>query len=529
MNKENYAAWIRASRGKTGQEKFGQTICHYRVRDGRKVCAHYHRNEVGNWEKGKNLPMNTETVLSIALFTYDRQYGPPEREEERNRRLVSAQEKLSEFLGIDLYCRNLFDALMIQVCRGILTFEQVPELEAELESEINGPDAPAWSDRQLKEASLRRETESIRNTLYGIRSKEEIKRAVLSSRIFFRTATRTLGERLEETFYKRKRYPAKISLESAVYLYAPNNRQTYRRIYQSAGITRDWLLDLCFHLRFDRQETNYVLRNAHMAELSEDTKAGPLEAEAESIDAHYESFARRPIGERLRIMVLLASQVFLLEPEEFPPADYLLESFSHNEQGKRAMTFLSSLLEEADPGREGEFRKLEERLTGSEDFQDWTHYLLSGRDYARKEGLQTVFEAYKDEHREYFRPYYSPQADPAVRREIATLHYLTALFYTVLTGKYYRGAYTQADQLSLERQFMKAGPAYRYTGRFFDQILRTFLSPGITRNRKRVRDGSRWKEEAFYCICDRNGRRLTKEVIGAEIRENLWETVLAAK
>ena len=525
MNKEKYAAWIRESRGKTKQEEFGRKICRYRAADGRKICAHYHRNEVGNWEKGKNLPMNAETVLSIALFAYDSQNGPlPEQAKDRNRRLLCALEPVKEFLGIDLYCRSLHDALLIQVCRGILTFEEVPDLELQLEAEINGPGIPKWTDTELMRASLTHETENIRNELYRISTPEEIRETVLASGVYFKTANRVLGERLEKMYEMRERYPDRISLESAVYIYAPNNRQTYRRIYQSSGITRDWLIDLCGHLRFDREEINYVLRNAQMAELPEE----PEQPESDP-DAHYREYLRRPVGERLRIMVLMASLVFLLSPEELPPVDYVLESFTHNDQGKKALALLDSLTDGSGQDQEGQYLQLEDKLVQSEVFQTWSSYILSGRDYAQQEGLLKIWMACKEEHREYFRPYYSPQADPNERREICLLHYLTALFYTVLTGKYYKGKFTQEDRLSVERQFVKAGADYTYTGRFFDHILEIFLNPQLCAVKKKSKEGRRWTETSYYYKCGGSGKRITQEVNSSRIREDLWETVLAAK
>ena len=525
MNKAKYAEWIRESRGKTKQEEFGRKICRYKVIDGRKVCAHYHRNEVGNWERGKNLPMNAETVLSIALFSYDRQNGSlPVQAKDRNERLFCALRPLQEFLGIELYSRSVHDALLIQVCRGIITFEEVPELEMQLEAEINGPNIPKWTDTELSRASLRHQTESIRNELYRINSPEEIRETVLASGIYFKTANRVLGERLEEMYKSRKRYPTAISLESAVYIYAPNNRQTYRRIYQSSGITREWLLDLCRHLRFDRKETNYVLRNAQMAELPEE----PEPAESDP-DMYYKEYLRKPVGERLRIMVLIASLVFPLRPEEFPPADYVLESFTHNEQGKKALALLNSLIDGSGQNQEELYLQLEDKLVQSEVFQTWSSYILSGRDYAQQEGLQVIWRDHKDEHREYFRPYYSLQADANQRKEISLLHYLTALFYTVLTGKFYKGEHTPEDRLSVERQFMKAGAGYAYTGSFFNYILETFLNPRPCAVKKKSKDGGRWTETSYYFRNDRNSKGLRKEVNSNIIREDLWATVLLDK
>ena len=141
MDKQKYSSWIRKIRGKISQEEFGRKICHFKNEKDIKVCSGYHRNEISNWEKGKNLPTNLETFISIALLDFDS--CNPKKEKDngyRNLRFQYVQNKMEQLLGQKLYCRCIHDVLLIQVCRDIINFNELLDMEPKLEQIIQDVD-----------------------------------------------------------------------------------------------------------------------------------------------------------------------------------------------------------------------------------------------------------------------------------------------------------------------------------------------------------------------------------------------------
>lgn len=563
IDKERYAAWIRSCRGDTKQKEFGEKICRFKIENGRKICVNYHRNEVGNWEAGRNLPMSTETFLSIALFSYDKNTKKaPKTPKERERRLEYARRNMMDCLGVDLYCRNLLDALLIQVCRGILSFDDVPGMEEKLETLIGGDDADPISDTEKRLLSLQKQTESIRNELYLVERAENISDVICKYRQFYLTANRVLGVRLEKEFDGRQRYPEKMSLESAVCIYAPNNRITYRRIYQSCGITRDWLIDLCIHLRLNRDEINNTLDNAHMARLSDSLGSSEYFISDESDKTvenmeydkhsyipvgssvwyqyleqdqnnrfvpHYEAFRYEPIEKRLKIMVLLAAFVTEISSDCLPPVDIILESFTHNDQAKKSILLLDSLTDCVVSSDEETYLKLLAELRADKAFRAWTQYVLSVEDYATQKGKNAVLKALKNECAEYYRTNLKFEANTKQKEEVTRLHYLSALFFTVLTGRYYQGEYSKKTRWNIERQFLQSKTDYTYTYLFLDHILVMFLCNDIYNEKKRRNKSGRREEYNLYFIRDKAEKVISRKVNEEIIMADLWETVLAAK
>ena len=558
MNKERYVEWIRRSRGKCSKIEFCKSIIHYKVNGDKRECTHYHRNEVGNWEAGKNLPMSVETVLSIALFAYDHQMSeePQDTTIARNERCGHARKCLYELLGVDLYSRNLHDALLIQVCRGIISFEDVLELEREIGNLIEETDDFKLTNEQKKRLSLQKETELIKNELYVVNDLSEIKDIVIKYRPFFITAERVLGERLEKKFKQRDRYPRKISLEEAVYVYAPNNRLTYKRIYRSSGITREWLIDLCIHLRFNRSEINYVLKNASMALLSDIpwTQESFIYDNSDGVEdhilngyqvsgqvgsgqwyqnmerifktdyvSHFHAFESMTVEKRLRIMILLATFVEDKNDVDLPPIDYLLESFTHNEQGKKTLAFLDKLISNACLTGEIAFFKLQNKLRKSKDYLNWTDYVSLSAEYF---DLDDILLEYKDECFVYYTVNCRGILNENEREEIIKLRYLAALFYTVLTGKYFDGKMTKEDLWSIRLQFRDSSIDYTQTFFFFENVLEIFLSSSIVTEQEKSRSG---EINTYYYICDRDGKPRTEKINFEILAEDLWQTALSPK
>lgn len=199
MDRQAYINWIREVRGKMSQKEFGEKICHFKNEKGTKVCKTYHRNEIANWEKGKNVPLNLETFISIALLDFDNNHRDKSGSGYRNLRFQYVRNKMKVILGQELYCRIVHEALLIQVCRDIITFEELLELEPELDRIVQSVDMDMC---QKRDYALQRGTENIAGNLYGVTKKDEIISIIAESKMFF---TREFGHLEKECVNVAKR------------------------------------------------------------------------------------------------------------------------------------------------------------------------------------------------------------------------------------------------------------------------------------------------------------------------------------
>lgn len=495
MDRGAYASWIRKVRGTMSQKDFGSKICRFRNEGKIRKCCSYHRNEVINWEKGKNLPLNLEAFISIALFRFDHCHRRDEDGEEyREKRVQYVQRKMEMFLGRRLYCRNLHGALLFQVCRDILSLEEVLEIEPELEKMVQ--DASEELDvSQKRSYALQKETQRITDCLYQIGTKEELYSLVKQSRYFFYTGTRTFGERMVRCYEGRQRYCAPISFFAAVRIYAPNYRDSINRIFISSGMTRQWIMDLCVHLRFNRREIQHMLKNAQLVSLSEEKQdeeyylkeyhGCPIGSAAwyqyretnlnDDVFSHFSGYHSFTLKQKFVVfMVILA----LLEHAEtmnaFVPVDYLLELFLQYDYGKSLLSAAETVI----------FQTMEEYPLWSEQInadliaqiEDEASYLFFSWDELKTDNEKAVYQDYFEE----FSAYYTFAKDSACKEssdlEGIKLRYFAATAYTVFTGKYYRGSLSQIDLDEIKLQFSRGecGGNWKTFYRFMNQILVVF-------------------------------------------------------
>jgi len=527
------AFWIREVRGEMTQVEFAKCVYHYEISAGQRECIPYHRNQIANWEKGRNKNFNTESFLSIALLDYDKQYPKKcETKQERNQRFLYAADLMKKMLGLELYCRNLHDALLIQVCRDVLSFQELLEKEKEYEERLkplaNSKGSEYLPLKEKSRISLQRETETIRIKLYGISTQEELDELFEENRKFFFTANRVLGERFLKIYNSADRYPERLELEEAVQIYAPNYRDSYMRMFSSSGITREWLLDLCEHLRFSKEEKKQALENAHMQPLTEEECAAKTDL-VESMEWSLE--------EKLEIMLLFSLYVKMEKLETLAPVEYLTESFSLYKQGKGALKELKKLLCENKKIQDPDDwvpEELEKQLLSSSGVYAWIECMRSGCLNIQNEKMETAFHEYRQEHQEYFELFTGslenlnkgkmPVTDKENLEEAKKLHYLAALFYTILTGKYYTGKVTGEDAQTIEIQFKKEEKKepeseINYIYNFFTLVFWTFLEKepliAVTEKNGKTQNGK-------FCVYDKRRKKYTRGIDIEEICENLW-------
>ena len=517
------AFWIREVRGEMTQVEFAKCVYHYEISAGQRECIPYHRNQIANWEKGRNKNFNTESFLSIALLDYDKQHPKKcETKQERNQRFLYAADLMKKMLGLELYCRNLHDALLIQVCRDVLSFQELLEKEKEYEERLKPladlHDSEYLPLKEKSRISLQRETETIRIKLYGISTQEELDELFEENRKFFFTANRVLGERFLKIYNSADRYPERLELEEAVQIYAPNYRDSYMRMFSSSGITREWLLDLCEHLRFSKEEKKQALENAHMQPLTEEECAAKTDL-VESMEWSLE--------EKLEIMLLFSLYVKMEKLETLAPVEYLTESFSLYKQGKGALKELKKLLCENKKIQDPDDwvpEELEKQLLSSSGVYAWIECMRSGCSNIQNEKMETAFHEYRQEHQEYFELFTGslenlnkgkmPVTDKENLEEAKKLHYLAALFYTILTGKYYTGKVTGEDAQTIEIQFKKEEKKepeseINYIYNFFTLVFWTFLEKepliAVTEKNGKTQNGK-------FCVYDKRRKKYTRNL-----------------
>lgn len=492
MDRALYSAWISEVCSSMSQTEFARQIRHYKKnKNGEKICCAYHRNEVGNWIRGASVPQGAEAFISIALLDFDRKHpGSPTDPVRRNERYQYVSEKMSEILGQNFYGRNIHDALLIQVCRNVISFEEVLELEPCLEQMIR---SRRLTQEDKTSYALQSETRRIENQFLRIETKEDIIEAVQRDLNCFCTGTRTLGERLKNCYEKRKRYKEYIPLSDAVTIYAPNYRDSFNRIFTDTGITRQWLLDLCVHLRFSREELQYVLANAHLARLSDDpgsAEACYREGEyeigsvrwyqamedrpAHVFPAHYAGFRDMGVDDKIAVGLLLACCVGNIRDENgFAPADYILESFTLYEHGKVALRKLKEQLRDRAVRRELCSGRLPVKLTNQ--MKGWEEYLQSGSFNSETEASAAVYRAYAREFSAYSDCRTEKMKGEKSRKEAECMHFLAAVLYTVFTGKYYRGKVEEDDLQDMKEQLRDRADNWRQIYYFMNHFFVAFL------------------------------------------------------
>lgn len=502
MSKRTYTKeWITQVRGGLNKTEFGRRVYVYK-KNGTK-CVTVHRNTITNWEGGKTeLPKDVETFLSFALIEYDQTHPEaPVTLEERNNRYIYARTVMWDMLGVDLYCRNLHDALLIQVCRGILTFEEVLPLERELEAELENTGMTV-DEKNLY--AIERNTIPISDALNKVADLEGLREVItVIHKNSFASANRIIGARFSKIYHSRKRYKeGDVSLGKAVTNLAPNYRDSYIRMFKSSNISRKWMIDLCRHLKFSRDEIARVLEAAHMVPLSEDEVFPDANA----------AFLEKDLLERLMILFLMGAMIRdQTGPEECPPADYILESFSLYEQGQRVVVRLAELLEE-ESTQELDWQEIWEMLTSVT--EAWIAYLkLENSELTIDEALQHFC---KNERKEYFYPDHKIGREIKNREEVQLLHFFAALMYTVLSGHVYPGSLTNRDLDDIKRGFHYGEEDCSIIYRFISQVLGTFLGG------KELRQ----TPDHSYYVQNEVKKTLTHPLNFDVILEDLWESVL---
>lgn len=278
-NKKEYVDWICRIRREShlNQEEFGSRILRFcsGKSEGRMYSC-YGRGAVAHWEKGTHLPVNRETVISIALMDYanhhpeqDFSAGQAVNPRFRNERLTYVAACVRKYLNRGLYCKNLGDVLVFQAIRGLFFLEEVPALEEWIHKEIFSG-SRKYSPQKIREYSRKRDTGMLYNQLLEIQDKEAFIQVLKEKRDFYSIGYRVVGERMKAEYETGYMADTGLDFQRAIRFYAPVYRDSYQHLFSAdIRVSRRWLIDLCLGLHFSRESINSVLANAQYARLSD--------------------------------------------------------------------------------------------------------------------------------------------------------------------------------------------------------------------------------------------------------------------
>lgn len=452
-----YGRWIEEIRNKRkmNQKDFAEKVIRYEREEstGLEVCKSFHRNSVGNWENGKNLPIDASTFISLALLEYDGLYlekdkkSDEEIEKEMNaqeaesvdsadvdmhlssivraKRYNHVEKRMKEYMGRRLYPRNLNDALLIETARGIYSFQELPEVRKKMNELVLG----AKITREEKEAlSLETATMNLKSELMGVSSRQEFERIVEKWEKYFYLGGRTVGERMKKIFEEKNPSAKMLDFKTAVSIYAPRYHDSFNRIFQSdICMSREWLLELCLRLHMDGEDIDRILDTAGMITLSE------AEEGTGEFPKEYPKLLEYPLMDRFAYASLMAVSIVDMDIDMIPPMDYLYDFFWNNQ----GMELLKQLQKKvcAQP----------ELL--EEDAQIFLEKYETKFQWAIGEMLHEEFSDSQPEayfaFRNEFQQYYSFPAKKGLFIEneeaIQKLHFMAAFTYTLFTGRVYDG------------------------------------------------------------------------------------------
>lgn len=468
-----FAEWIRSIRRKYGlsQKKLGKKIYHFEYRGKKEICLSFHRNSVGNWENGKNLPMTVETFVSLALVDYCGTCDKPDliRFPEMKRRYVYVRNCLQNYLGRSLYVRNINDALLIAAARGLYSIEELPEARQKMNEIIENVEVSLVERKSL---SLERKTTALENEFLWIESREGFRSFVEENKTYFRIGNRTVGERAVHIFENPvKGTVRRLKFRQMVDVYAPQYSVSYNKIFSSDfAVSRSWLISFCVKMRYTRSEINQILKNASMLSLSNQKESmeyyirGEKNAavgsvkwyekmvrhNAPELSMKYQEAFNLPHSKKIAFLVLIiCALIWDREEITFFPVDYLLEYFLLADEGQEALD-----IAEEEFSQMG--KKLLENLSRTVGlYREYICDVLNMyTERFHSEVEKEALKAYADEFPRYSK--FSEHKIDKKNRENKTaretarrLRFFAACSYSVLTGRIYVGSIKEEDLISL--------------------------------------------------------------------------------
>ena len=431
---------------KMNQSDFGKKILHFqRDKKGKPVGVKgYVRGSVKNWMEGTNCPEYKESLICFALLDFcgSTEAVPGLSKEKRDERLQHVEKIMWTYLGKKLYSRYPPEAMLICAARGVISIKDIPALLEEA-----GLDQLVIPTEEAKKAGCRRVSDLIFEQICEADSKEELLKIIEDNKIYYALGYKTLGIRIRDLW--ERKYTGH-SFAQAVYVLAPRYQNTYRKMMDdSLQVSREFIIQFCSQMKFDRDMINEALDTARMR---------PLERE-EMLPDYFESVRNFSFAGRLGSIVQLAAYLgtavkdreFLDEFRNLPYYFYLNHYFSldcfEKQYGEMKVA-----LENQDVEDFAECVQ-DEKTSWGVYLKEYIHTINQELNVWKEEEKKS----YKTYNRSFRKMYDSPQISMAdfskeLKLEAECLYLLSTFSYGILLEKEYHGELSEEDLMTLREK-----------------------------------------------------------------------------
>lgn len=275
--------------------KYMSNILKYsgRVDGERKVSYYSGVDEFNNWKDANHLPDSIVSLISIALIE-ERVDHPCNTDqltpEERHARYDRVSEKLAVYRHKKLNVRNLEEALLIQVIRGLYEFDEIPDILNEFFKYAADDEKSPKFRSQKSLVAAKGKTDALGRDIMSFQTRAEMDAFIEQERITYLVDKRNVSKRIESIYkriYQKKGYD--ISLENALKILSPMDNNFLNHITKSRQYTRSYteqyLLQPLIRLEFEESDIREVLE-ANSAIIEEDSNDNFWNLEKHMIKKH---------------------------------------------------------------------------------------------------------------------------------------------------------------------------------------------------------------------------------------------------
>lgn len=312
-----------------------------------------------------------------------------------------------------------------------------------------------------------------------------------------------------------------MSLERAIVNLAPNYRNSYVRMFSSSFISREWLIDLCIHLRFNYEEVSLMLESAHMVQLSEyeSSEKYYTEGGVMAVTDNSRSFSEKSLNDKLIIMLILGG--YMKDHGELPEyvsARRILESFSIYDQGASLVEmFYNTVLDSCKTGEgslDVEFEDIWEVFAATERYRAWAEYMDMENDAAYLD--DRLYQADCEGYEAYMELNERQIIKVKTRDEIKLMHFLVAMYYSVFLNKKYEGKLLDKDLLEVKRIIGTDTSLNKFIYRFFSTLFGIFVGEETIYE----------NEKGKYYVINHVLNSKTRALDIGETLENIYEAIV---
>ncbi|MCD8356325.1 MAG: hypothetical protein LUE11_07120 [Clostridia bacterium] len=377
---------------------------------------------------------------------------------------------MQHYLGRKLYTRDLHDFLLITAANGIISFDKIHYYEKKLNSEMS--EVPLKKEEK-KQLGLKRETIIMTKDSYVLDTEEKVLEYIRSRGSVYAVGRRTLGERMKERFEEKN---PTIKFDHGVKIYASKYQDDYYRI-QKAGKRpeREWIIQFCIRMRFNRDEINDALADAHYTPLESGCirelsgcSVGSVKWFADPRNEWKDRFAdmgEKTIDEKITYCTMLIAELSrgstgLNSVEWMMPIDYYLERFPASMAWKNnLLKKMTAWKQKHDDAEAEEVLREIRQISGI-----LTEKTLPLVQELRRETAD-ILSSCQQEYLQCIKNVERLNCDG--QHELNKLRMLASISYSIFTGKVFGGDLTQRELNVLKEEVEPINRGYLYFLNYF--------------------------------------------------------------